>query len=460
VRKSALLASAVVLASGVYLGCLDAIAPRGPVARGASLAIVPVFEGYGARDGIPGDVDSIRITIGLHNPSRDTVVALRISPGQDSITITINVPITGAFETDTVSFQAIRSSDGAVLYSGTQVVPVSVTPSAQQPIVARYVGPGQNLKSISISPPAATLKPGDVVAFKYLAVDSTGATIIGMPVLFGSRNTGIVAVNDTGLAHAGAEGTTYVVVTSGARSSVKDSAKVVVSSTAPPIASIVMQPGFAVLRPGDTATLSVSAKDASGNSVAATGVGFTSRGTGIATVGSSTGLVTGVSSGTAVIVASAGTASDSALVAVPATGSAVVSATAAGRMFASAKVGDTVIATVAVSLRAISTELLGSYNAQLVWNAATLHYVSSAAVTGGFAAPTVNETLTSTGQLRFGAADPNGSAGSVALIAVKFVGAAAGSSPLTLTLTDLSAAKTFTSLLPAALVVSGSTAVH
>jgi len=43
----------------------------------------------------------------------------------------------------------------------------------------------------------------------------------------------------------------------------------------------------------------------------------------------------------------------------------------------------------------------------------------------------------------------------VALLDIKLVATSAGSSPLTLTLTDLSAAETFIDLLPAALIVSG-----
>lgn len=215
-----------------------------------------------------------------------------------------------------------------------------------------------------------------------------------------------------------------------------------------------------MLRPTETVTLAATATDANGNPVTATGVAFTSRAPAVASVGATSGVVTGVSAGSAVIFASAGSGADSILVVVAANGTAVVAATAGGRVFAGAKVGDTVRVQVVVDTRAIGTETVGSYNAQLVWNSVALRYVSSGAVTGGFAAPTVNETQTGSGQLRFGSADPNGSSGAVSLIEVRFVGAAAGSSPLTLTLTDLSAAKTFTDLLPQALLVSGGVTIH
>jgi hypothetical protein len=233
----------------------------------------------------------------------------------------------------------------------------------------------------------------------------------------------------------------------------------------PPLGTLTVAPAYRVMLTGDTVTLAATGKDGSGTIVTPFGLSFTSRAPGVATVDGSTGKITAVAAGTAVVVAQAptasGTAADSMLVVVPASGSAVASATAdSGRAFATNKVGDTVKVRIAVDNRGVATQKIGSYNAMLVWNSTALRYVSSGAVAGGFAAPTVNDLLASTGQLRFGSADPNGATGQVALIEVRFVGAAAGVSPLTLTLTDLSAALTFANLLPAAVLVSGSVTVH
>ena len=89
-----------------------------------------------------------------------------------------------------------------------------------------------------------------------------------------------------------------------------------------------------------------------------------------------------------------------------------------------------------------------------------LSYVRWDPTPGGFAAPTVNETLTSAGQLRFGSADPTGKGGAMALIGVTFVAAGPGVNGLQLALTDLSAAVTFTNLLPGAAVVPGSVTIR
>jgi hypothetical protein len=680
VKRRVLPASIAALIAVALLGCLDAIAPRSPsAAHAVSLGIVPVFDGRAAEDGIPGDVDLIRIV--LHNPpAADTTLDFAIAPGQDSITIKIPIAMTGSVDTVGVTFQAIRSSDGAILYSGTESYPVSVgPPSPPSPLVATYVGPGRNILSISITPSAASLKPGDSLAFSFTALDSSSVKVIGMPALYTSRSLNVVRVNAAGLAKGVGQGSTYVVVTSGARSSIKDSALVTVQNAAPalialsastatfnstvgtsdpaaqtvnvtnsgggtlgglavgaitygaggsgwlaaslsgatapatltltaakgslaagtytatvpvqsasasnspqsvsvtfqivaaptiglstgtvtftdtlltsdpaaqtvnvtaaggsltdltrgtisygavgsgwltatlsgatapatltltaakgslaagtytaavpvqsasagnspqsvsvtfqiappPAVAISIAQGYLVMLPGDVTTLLVSAKDAVGNAAPTLGLTFSSRAPGVASVGAASGTVSAVATGSAVIRAqvptATGTTSDSSLVVVPANGAAVIAAIGNGHAFDAARVGDTVKVRVLVDLRAVSGEVLGSYNAQLNWNPAALTYVSSGPVAGGFAAPTKNETQTSSGQLRFSSADPSGSAGPVALIEIRFVGAAAGSSPFTLALTDLSAAKTFTNLLPAAVVVSGSATIH
>jgi hypothetical protein len=232
-----------------------------------------------------------------------------------------------------------------------------------------------------------------------------------------------------------------------------------------PLVSIAVTPGFGVVRVADTLRLQVSGKDGNGNAIAPVGLTYASRSPAVATV-SSSGLVTGVAGGTAVLVASAqgatGPVLDSTLVAVAATGVAVAVPLAGGRAFGSARVGDTVVVRVAVDLSGVPGEKLGSYNAQLDWTAGVLRYVSSTAVTGGFPTPTLNETATASGQLRFGAATPTGTAGPViGLLDIKFVAAAAGTPPLTFTVSDLSGiSPTFTRMETTALVLSTSVRVQ
>jgi hypothetical protein len=564
------LVTCAALLTCVAFGCLDAIAPGHGGGRSGSIGLMPVFEGAES-GGIPGDVDLIRLTI--HDPpSPDTTIDRPVTPGQEEISVSVPVSLNGAVDSVVVRFQAIRSSDNTVLYSGADTVAVGAgLPTTATPIVAVYVGPGKNVLSISIAPTAVSLKPGDTVAFDVVALDSSDATIVGMPALFASRDPSRVTVNAAGVARAVSVGTSYVVVMSGARASVRDSALVTVSAapqalialapasvnivdtvgtadpaarfvtvtntgggtlgglavgtltygasqpggwlfatlngtTAPttlnlqatkgglpagtytvtvpvqsaaasnspqsvsvtfqivaaatPLASMTVTPGFRVMLLGDTVTLQAAGKDSAGNPVATPGLAFVSRTPAVASVGAASGKVTAVAGGSTVVAAQSGSVGDSALVVVASTGSAVVSALAGGRYYGTVKVGDTVTVQVAVDLRAVPTEVLGSYDAVLNWNSATLRYVRSDSVAGGFAAPTINEAQTATGTLRFGSADPNGVPGQVAVIQVKFVAAASGGSPLTITLSDLSAAKTFTNLLAAAALVSGQVTVR
>jgi hypothetical protein len=583
-RRRRGLAGLALAAVAATAGCLDALVPGAPRAL-ARLGIVPVFDEVGSRDGIPADVDSIHVTI-RHPGSPDIVVGLRIAPGQDSIVIAVEVPLAnGVADTVTMGFSAIRSSDGAVLYEGSQDCAVRVGVLSQADSVrVRYVGPGQNLQSISIAPDAVALHPGDSATFSVLSIDSTGATIVGMPVLYQSRNTDVATVAQPTEVHPAtargvAEGWTYVIATAGARASVRDSALVMVSTSGvavmelsatavtftdtigtgdpavqtiavsntgngtltglavgtisygtgptgwltvtlegatapatltlaaakgslaagtytatvpvtssvasnsprnvtvtfdlrrPPVslASIQATPGFRVMLPADTVRLQVTGKDAAGSATTPTGVRFASRAPGVARVDSVTGLVTGIAAGTAVVVVSATGASgpvlDSLLVAVPASGQAVAFAITNGHSFATARVGDSLPIVIGVDLRAVPGEKLGSYNAQLDWapSVAAFEVIGALAV-NGFVAPTVNTSNAASGQLRFGAADPAGSAAQpIGLAAIRLRAAASGSSALTFTLTDLSAAITFTNLLtraPAALVVSGTVRVQ
>ena len=532
------------------------------------MAITPVFADAAADGAIPTDVDLIRLVL-TDPPSPPDTINVPVAPGQDSIRIVLPITLNGVTDTVGIEFLAIRSSDSTVLYSGTQRVAVTVgPPGAPTPVVASYVGPGKNIESITIQPPAVTLKPGGTQTFTTVALDSTGAVIIGMPVLFASRNRAVLTVNAAGEAVAVSDGATYVVATSGARSSVRDSAPVTVTTSAPPaialspasltvldtlgtsdpaaqtvsvsnagggtlggltvgtisygasqptgwltatlnaatapttltlqlakgslaagtytatvpiqsaaasnspqsvsvsfqiapassgLASITVTPGFRVMLPGDTMTLQVTGRDASGNPVAVSGLTFTSRFPSVATVNAATGLVTAVGpTGAGVdIVAQApsgaGTVADSTMVDVPPTGTSVVSAQFGGREFAVAKAGDTIVAQVVADIRAVPGEVLGSYDITLNFNTADLTYVRSDSVSGGFAAPTINDTQAAdSGVIRFGSADPNGSATPVALIQITFVAKTSGTtSQLLLPMpSDLSAAKTFTNLLP------------
>ncbi len=226
----------------------------------------------------------------------------------------------------------------------------------------------------------------------------------------------------------------------------------------PPLASIAITPGWFVMLPTGGQSLVVTAKSTLGTTLATPALTWTSRSPSVATVNAS-GSVTGVAGGTAVIVADAGGGiADSVLVAVAGSGQAVAYAVSDTRGFDGVKVGDTVRVTVAVDLRAVAGGNVGSYTAQANWNTAQLAFVSAAPAS---TSATVNTNNTASGQFTIGDANPNGYTTSpVGIVQLTFVATGVGASPMTLSLSDLTEAGTFTNLLTQAIVASSAVTVH
>ncbi|MGD0485074.1 MAG: hypothetical protein ABSB58_10580, partial [Gemmatimonadales bacterium] len=140
---------------GTIAGCLDALAPH-RAARVATVGLVPLFGSVASHDAIPADVDSIVITI--HNPpAPDTSIAQRILPGQDSIVLTIDIPITGAVvDTVMIGMEAIRTGPPPEVLYRADAIPLAVRvgqPTRADSIRAVYVGPGAGtLRAITITP--------------------------------------------------------------------------------------------------------------------------------------------------------------------------------------------------------------------------------------------------------------------------------------------------------------------
>ncbi|MDP3775148.1 MAG: Ig-like domain-containing protein, partial [Gemmatimonadales bacterium] len=246
--------AAVVSACLMALGCLDAASPSD--GRRADLAFYPVFEGYGPLDGTPSDVDSFRITIS-NPPFRDTVVVRVLTEGQDSIELRVQVTVNAGSDTVTISFQGYSSATGMLLYSGTQSIELrGGIPSPPRPVDATYVGPGRGVRSISIGPDQAALRPGGTQQFTYAAFDTAGVEMPddSVPVHFVSTNTSVVRVNSAGLATALADGTARIIIGSVARNSIRDTALFTVSAAPPPLVSSV-SPANGPLAGGTSVTI-------------------------------------------------------------------------------------------------------------------------------------------------------------------------------------------------------------
>ncbi|MBI4502686.1 MAG: right-handed parallel beta-helix repeat-containing protein [Gemmatimonadetes bacterium] len=121
-------------------------------------------------------------------------------------------------------------------------------------------------------------------------------------------------------------------------------------------------------------------------------------------------------------------------------------------------VGDYVTVPIVADLSAAGGAKLGSYTARLAWDTAALsascYYGSCDVLPGNFPNPQFNTDSISAGVLRFGALSPLGVDGLVTLAQLRFYVDSALASPLTLSFTEMSAAGTFTDLLPSLSVTS------
>jgi len=97
------------------------------------------------------------------------------------------------------------------------------------------------------------------------------------------------------------------------------------------------------------------------------------------------------------------------------------------------------------------SERLGSYTAELSWDAGILKYVSyRGGSSEGFTNPIVNTNKTLQGKINFAAANPTGAGGQVNILNVEFevIGSAGSSSALDLKFTAMASAQSFINLLP------------
>ena len=109
---------------------------------------------------------------------------------------------------------------------------------------------------------------------------------------------------------------------------------------------------------------------------------------------------------------------------------------------ASPRAGDTVSASVMLDTKGAN---LGSYTAELDWDADVLAYVEASGQPAGFLG-VVNDTQA--GHLRFNGASAQGASGEITLLVVTFEVVGRGRSPLDLEYAAMAEAGTFANLLP------------
>ena len=447
------------LAVAAVFSCTDWF---GPPLQWVRLQIVPVFDRHAFQQSDP-DLVRVRIFIdsaGVFPPTSAVDDTLPIDPVTKEVSGDFTIPLLQSPLRVLVLLDCFRSSDGVVLFSGRDTIEVTSQPAAGDStarieIQVPWVGPSAG--RVEITPRDTSIAEGGSFTFEATVYDTAGNEDPGLPARFRLASPGdsVVLMVDrySGVATAGTGVDAVVSVIAFTLDSfpvVEDTARVAVGAVP---ASVEVLPGFLNVGIGSTATVTATVFDAAGIQLPV-GVAWTSRNTSVAAVDAA-GNVMGVAAGTAIVVAteSALGNSDSLLVTVPPEGNVVVTAFGGDRAFAAVSVGDIIAVDVLADMRFTPDELLGSYNATLTWDQTVMEYMDVQAV--DFATPTINESNVASGELRFGSADAGGTAGQVVVARIRFRALGVGSGSVAISISEMSAAVTFTNLLSRVTVTNG-----
>ena len=172
----------------------------------------------------------------------------------------------------------------------------------------------RKVKTVTVSPPTATVALGQTVQLTATLRDASGNVLTGRTVTWSSSNLAVATVSASGLVTAGAVASQATITATSEGQS--GTATVTVVSNAP-VASVTVTPATASVAVGQTVRLTATLRDANGNVLSGRTVLWTSDNAVAATV-DGTGLVSGVSAGPAVITATSEGKSGSASVTVTA----------------------------------------------------------------------------------------------------------------------------------------------
>lgn len=143
--------------------------------------------------------------------------------------------------------------------------------------------------TVTVAPPSASIVVGATTQLTATLRDAQGNVLTGRSVTWSSDNGGIASVSTGGLVQGEANGMTTVRATSEGRSG---SSQITVTTTPPPVASVVVEPATASVTVSGTTQLTATAYDGQGNALPGRPITWMSDNAGIASVNTS-GLVRG-----------------------------------------------------------------------------------------------------------------------------------------------------------------------
>lgn len=448
------------LAAFTATACFDFF---GPSTRNVSLNIVPQFDEFAAAT-LADNADQLRVIIerdssGTFILVKDTV--LTIDPMTGEASGSIAVVLLENVQDFRIRLEAFRASDGVIFFQGETVVSVSASAAADdgtQTISIPIQYAGLRGTRVAIAPRDTAVLAGTTFQLRATVFDTLDLPI-EVPLTFNLVNprdsVRLRVARATGAAEAVSAGSEPIVVFVRTGDSLTDTTRVFVVNETDPVA-LRLGIGSATIAKDSTLQLSAILTDRTGTVVAGE-IDWTSRTSRVASV-NATGLVQGLVPGTSVVVARARGFTDSLVVTVAADGRVVVTTTTEGRSFFESQLGGEITVDVTADMSFAGSELLGSYNATLTWNPSVLTLVAVEA--GDFPTPEFNDVNAATGELRFAQVSPSGSGGSIVLARIRFSKVGLGTTTPTVTISEMSAAVTFTDLLSRVSVTNGTVTVN
>jgi len=217
---------------------------------------------------------------------------------------------------------ATASVSGLVTAVAAGSATITATSEGQSGTAAVTVG-NVAVASVDVSPPSAAVVVGQTLQLAATPKDASGNPLSGRAVTWTSGNTAVATVSASGLVTAVAAGSATITASSEGRSGTA-----AITVNPPPVASVAVNPATASVQVGQTAQLTATPQDASGNPLSGRVVTWASSNTAIATVNAS-GLVSAVAAGSATITATSEGKSGSAAVTVTTVPVAAVAVTPA-----------------------------------------------------------------------------------------------------------------------------------
>jgi uncharacterized protein YjdB len=178
-----------------------------------------------------------------------------------------------------------RATITATVDGKTATTPITVKGAAE---------PVGVVAAISIDPEASTIPVGRSVTPVVQLRDARGAVLTGRLLSWSASDSSVISVSATGQVTGRSPGTANVIV-----SAEGQSRRATITVTAAPVAAVTVAPLSGPLKPGGTAQLVVTARDADGQVLANRKAGWATSDAKVVTV--SDGLVTAHEAGTATI---------------------------------------------------------------------------------------------------------------------------------------------------------------